>query len=296
MINETIQEGRQDPPIDHGQGKTSTTYDSSNRLTKYTSMSGVSYSLTYSGTNRDASTVTSDGVKITYTYDSAGNVTLSKTQATSGGAYLQSSASYDSTKNFKTSSTDINGSTTQATYSTTKGLVTSTTAANNTVTNQTYYNNDRNYMSYVSGVAAVVNTYNGNGLISRLARKTFLGQAAQWQAYDFEYNDWGQTTSISIRHTNSEDGSGYSSGLKLADYAYADDGGNLEKLTYGNDQYVEYFYDLFDRLVHTVYYDKNDTIQAEYFYVYNAAGQLARQYAVSGGAVTEEYSFSYDSG
>ncbi|MDD7671695.1 MAG: hypothetical protein PT965_02105, partial [Clostridia bacterium] len=85
MINETIQEGRQDPPIDHGQGKTSTTYDSSNRLTKYTSRSGVSYSLTYSGTNRDASTVTSDGVKITYTYDSAGNVTLSKTQATSGG-------------------------------------------------------------------------------------------------------------------------------------------------------------------------------------------------------------------
>ena len=295
MINETIQEGRQDPPIDHGQGKTSTTYDSSNCLTKYTSMSGVSYSLTYSGTNCDASTVTSDGVKITYTYDSAGNVTLSKTQATSGGAYLQSSASYDSTKNFKTSSTDVNGSTTQATYSTTKGLVTSTTAANNTVTNQTYYNNDRNYMSYVSGVAAVVNTYNGNGLISRLARKTFLGQAAQWQAYDFEYNDWGQTTSISIRHTNSEDGSGYSSGLKLADYAYADDGGNLEKLTYGNDQYVEYFYDLFDRLVHTVYYDKNNTVQAEYFYVYNAAGQLARQYAVSGGAVTEEYSFSYDS-
>ncbi|MGM9650727.1 MAG: hypothetical protein ACI3VX_02170, partial [Faecousia sp.] len=279
----------------NGQGKTSTTYDSSNRLTKYTSMSGVSYSLTYSGTNRDASTVTSDGVKITYTYDSAGNVTLSKTQATSGGAYLQSSASYDSTKNFKTSSTDVNGSTTQATYSTTKGLVTSTTAANNTVTNQTYYNNDRNYMSYVSGVAAVVNTYNGNGLISRLARKTFLGQAAQWQAYDFEYNDWGQTTSISIRHTNSEDGSGYSSGLKLADYAYADDGGNLKKLTYGNDQYVEYFYDLFDRLVHTVYYDKNNTVQAEYFYVYNAAGQLARQYAVSGGAVTEEYSFSYDS-
>ena len=70
-------------------------------------------------------------------------------------------------------------------------------------------------------------------------------------------------------------------------------------LHYPNGDYVEYSYDLLDRLISEVYYDSDDVVKAEYRYVYNANGQLARQYAVENNAgietVTESYSFEYDS-
>ena len=280
----------------NSEGKTSTEYDSSERLKKYTTMSGVVYNLTYSGTSRDVQKITSDGVQTTYTYNAAGEVTQTQTKPTSGNLYLQSSAEYSTDKNFKTSATDVNGSVTKASYNAAKGLVTDTTAANNTKTFYVYNaNNDRQTMSYISDVAATHYSYNENGLLSRLARKGFYGTSTLWQAYDFHYNEWGQTFDISVRRTDTADGTGYSDGLTLAQYDYADHGGNLIKMTYGNGQFVTYEYDLFDRLVHTVYYTSSNTVQAEYYYVYNSEGALAKQYAVSGGSVTEEYNFEYDS-
>lgn len=280
----------------NSEGKTSTEYDSSERLTKYTTMSGVSYTLTYSGTSRDVQKITSDGVQTTYTYNAAGEVTQTQTKPTSGSLYLQSSAVYSTDKNFKTSATDVNGSVTQASYNSAKGLVTSTTAANGTKTYYSYNaNNDRQTVNYISGVAAMHFSYNENGLLSLLARKSFSGTTPHWQAYAFSYNAWGQTEEITVQRTDSADGSGYSAALTLASYDYADNGGNLEKMTYPNGQYVTYEYDLFDRLVREVYYTSSNTVQADYRYVYDANGALAKQYAVSGGNIVEEYDFEYDS-
>ena len=59
----------------NSEGQTSSTHDAKDRLTKYTGLDGVSYTLTYSGDSRDPATVTGGGVKATYTYDAAGNVT-----------------------------------------------------------------------------------------------------------------------------------------------------------------------------------------------------------------------------
>ena len=68
---------------------------------------------------------------------------------------------------------------------------------------------------------------------------------------------------------------------------------------YPNGDRVEYEYDLLDRLIEEVYYDSDDNVQADYRYVYNANGQLAKQYAVETNGddeiVTESYVFEYDS-
>ena len=76
LIKEPVQtwsyddEGNLLTASDSENAQTSATYDSSDRLTGYTSMSGVSYSLTYSGTSTTPSSTTVN----TFTYDTAGNL------------------------------------------------------------------------------------------------------------------------------------------------------------------------------------------------------------------------------
>ena len=93
----------------NSEGKTSTEMDSRDRLVGYTAMNGVQYTLSYSGSDRDPSSIVSDGVTTSFNYDAAGNVLQTKTQA--GGVYLESSAVYDTTKNFAIQTTDTNGNT-----------------------------------------------------------------------------------------------------------------------------------------------------------------------------------------
>ena len=47
--------------------------------------------------------------------------------------------------------------------------------------------------------------------------------------------------------------------LTLAEYTYAPNGGNLQKMTYGNGDFVKYAYDLLDRVVEEVYYNSSRT-------------------------------------
>ena len=66
-------------------------------------------------------------------------------------------------------------------------------------------------------------------------------------------------------------------------------------MNYPSGQYVTYGYDRLDRLVQEVYYNSDGSVQAEYQYIYNADGQLAKQQAIRNGAVVESYHFEYDS-
>ena len=47
--------------------------------------------------------------------------------------------------------------------------------------------------------------------------------------------------------------------LTLAEYTYAPNGGNLQKMTYGNGDFVKYTYDLLDRVIEEVYYNSSRT-------------------------------------
>ena len=73
----------------------------------------------------------------------------------------------------------------------------------------------------------------------------------------------------------------------LAKYQYESgvNNGRLQKMTFGNDQTVQYYYDKFDRTT------KEQYNNVTYEYAYDASGQLAKQTSTAG----EEYNYEYDS-
>ena len=72
----------------------------------------------------------------------------------------------------------------------------------------------------------------------------------------------------------------------LAKYQYESgvNNGRLQKMTFGNDQTVQYSYDKFDRTT------KEQYNNVTYEYAYDASGQLAKQTSTAG----EEYNYEYD--
>ena len=77
-----------------------------------------------------------------------------------------------------------------------------------------------------------------------------------------------------------------SSAIMLAKYQYESgvNNGRLQKMTFGNDQTVQYSYDKFDRTT------KEQYNNVTYEYAYDASGQLAKQTSTAG----EEYNYEYD--
>ena len=73
----------------------------------------------------------------------------------------------------------------------------------------------------------------------------------------------------------------------LAKYQYESgvNNGRLQKMTFGNDQTVQYSYDKFDRTT------KEQYNNVTYEYAYDASGQLTKQTSTAG----EEYNYEYDS-
>ena len=92
---------------------------------------------------------------------------------------------------------------------------------------------------------------------------------------------------------SSEEQTGYSSPVTLASYTYEGNvnNGRLATMAYGNGDSVSYTYDAFDRQ-RTAAYNDGTT----YHYDYSGDNDLTRQYVTDGsGAVTEQYSYQYDS-
>ena len=227
-------------------------------------------------------------MKATYTYDAAGNVTATKTQSSSGsGIYQQSTATYDGTMNYVLSQTDVNGAQVKNTYNTNKGLLEKTEDPRNIVTEYEYdANNDRLTSVSRDETASVEYQYDSRGLLSHIVRESLAGSNPLRQSYDFIYNDLGLTTEIRV--------SSDSQGQTLASYVY-DNSKRLSRMNYPNGDYVVYGYDIYDRVITETYYNSSGQQQSQNCYVYSSQGDLAKQYVVKNGAVTEAYSFEYDS-
>ena len=94
-------------------------------------------------------------------------------------------------------------------------------------------------------------------------------------------------TQISVSGADNNAASTPSSAIMLAKYQYESgvNNGRLQKMTFGNDQTVQYSYDKFDRTT------KEQYNNVTYEYAYDASGQLAKQTSTAG----EEYNYEYDS-
>ena len=108
-----------------------------------------------------------------------------------------------------------------------------------------------------------------------------------WQSYHFAYDPFGNMTQISVSGADNTATSTPSSAIMLAKYQYESgvNNGRLQKMTFGNDQTVQYSYDKFDRTT------KEQYNNVTYEYAYDASGQLAKQTSTAG----EEYNYEYDS-
>ena len=89
-------------------------------------------------------------------------------------------------------------------------------------------------------------------------------------------------TQISVSGADNTATSTPSSAIMLAKYQYESgvNNGRLQKMTFGNDQTVQYSYDKFDRTT------KEQYNNVTYEYAYDASGQLAKQTSTAARSIT----------
>ena len=275
-----------------GSAKTASEYfTDSQRLKSYTTPGGAKHTLWYDASNNLQEDTLAGLTNYTY-HNGSGSPTTSMTRKGYSGDYLKSQNVYDSTRRFRTQSTDANGVTTGYAYDTGAARLYRTTAANGTQQDYRYCTgSDRTALTYINGVASIRYTYD-RAQLSDLIRKGYLGSTGFWQHYLLNYDAFGNMTRVQVCASSAEQ-TGYTSPVTLASYSYdgSVNNGRLTTMTYGNGDSVSYTYDAFDRQ-RTAAYNDGTT----YHYDYSSDNDLTRQYATDGdGKVTEQYSYQYDS-
>ena len=282
-----------------GNAKTSSEFFAdSQRLKSYTTPSGAKHTLGYDASNNLQSDELAGLTNYTY-HNTSGSVTLNMTRKGYSGDYLKSANTYDSTRRFRTQSTDANGVTTEYGYDSATAHLLRTTAANGTQQEYRYYaGSDRTAFTYIGGTASIDYVYD-RAQLTDLIRKAFP-QAADasgnnvnpfWQHYLLGYDTFGNMTSVRVCASSAER-AGYTTPIDLATYEYEGNvyNGRLATMTYGNGDSVSYTYDAFDRQ-RTAAYNDGTT----YHYDYSSDNALTRQYATDSSGITEQYSYQYDS-
>ena len=263
----------------------------SQRLKSYTTPSGAKHTLGYDASNNLQSDELAGLTNYTY-HNTSGSVTLNMTRKGYSGDYLKSANTYDSTRRFRTQSTDANGVTTEYGYDSATAHLLRTTAANGTQQEYRYYaGSDRTAFTYIGGTASIDYVYD-RAQLTDLIRKAYLGTTGYWQHYLLGYDTFGNMTRVQVCASSAER-EGYTTPIDLATYEYEGNvyNGRLAKMAYGNGDSVSYTYDAFDRQ-RTAAYNDGTT----YHYDYSSDNALTRQYATgSDGKITEQYSYQYDS-
>ena len=229
---------------------------------------------------------------------------LKNVKVSAGGALAPPAFyfSIDSTRRFRTQSTDANGVTTEYGYDSATAHLLRTTAANGTQQEYRYYaGSDRTAFTYIGGTASIDYVYD-RAQLTDLIRKAYLGTTGYWQHYLLGYDAFGNMTRVQVCASSAER-EGYTTPIDLATYEYEGNvyNGRLAKMAYGNGDSVSYTYDAFDRQRTAAYNDVDRTTHerknvATYHYDYSSDNALTRQYATgSDGKITEQYSYQYDS-
>ena len=272
----------------------------SQRLKSYTTPSGAKHTLGYDASNNLQSDELAGLTNYTY-HNTSGSVTLNMTRKGYSGDYLKSANTYDSTRRFRTQSTDANGVTTEYGYDSATAHLLRTTAANGTQQEYRYYaGSDRTAFTYIGGTASIDYVYD-RAHLTDLIRKAYLGTTGYWQHYLLGYDTFGNMTSVRVCASSAER-EGYTTPIDLATYEYEGNvnNGRLAKMAYGNGDSVSYTYDAFDRQRTAAYNDVDRTTHerknvATYHYDYSSDNALTRQYATDSSGITEQYSYQYDS-
>ena len=198
---------------------------------------------------------------------------------------LMSSASYELTEGSKIfgkciSQTNTDGVTTNYVYNTENGLLKYSECEYQGL----FYTYDA--MHRVSGVYPLLyyGTFFDQQNNAEQAKYTYDTQGRVQSiktgttTYTYEYDDFGNTTSISVGDD------------LLVSYLYTPSNGKLKSMTYANGTVVTYFYDTLDRMSKVCYTVGTDSVQ-EYVYTYTVDGAIKSVESTMGG---RGYEYTYD--
>ena len=194
----------------------------------------------------------------TYTEDDFGNI-LAETN-TLGDLHQTTTYTYSDDGNYLTSMTDADGNTVQYHYNSNTGLLEYLIDANNVRTDYSYNAMRELQMvnldpSNIAGSTAMAANYT-------YTQGRLTGLTYGMYSYQFAYDIWGNVLSVTMN------------GRPLVTYDYGDTAykGQVQTLTYGNNQAVYYTYNVLGQVIGVGY-----TNQPERFtYVYDTDGSLSR--------------------
>lgn len=194
----------------------------------------------------------------TYTEDDFGNI-LTETN-TQGDLHQTTTYTYSDDGNYLTAMTDADGNTVQYHYNTDTGLLEYLIDANNVRTDYSYNAMRELQMvnldpSNIAGSTAMAANYT-------YTQGRLTGLTYGMYSYQFAYDIWGNVVSVIMN------------GRPLVTYDYGDTAykGQVQTLTYGNNQSVYYTYNALGQVSNVGY-----TNQAERFtYLYDTDGSLSR--------------------
>ncbi|MBE6990005.1 MAG: hypothetical protein E7426_04585, partial [Ruminococcaceae bacterium] len=232
-----------------------------NNLTGVSLPTGATESYTYDSYHNVKTAVDANGVTTTFTYDTYGNNTRVKSVGNGTSSSVSASAAYSSNGNQLASVTDAQGNTITYSYNAQTGALSSFTAPGQSAVSYTY---DSLYRTTgaTQGSSSASYTYTED-LLTALT-------APSGTAYTLAYTSFDLLSSVKIGTRS------------LAAYTYTSHNHYLNKLTYGNGDYVQYTYDSFGRPVKEVWED-GDTVSC----VYGSDGALGRRTDSRSGITTQ---------
>ena len=136
------------------------------------------------------------------------------------------------------------------------------------------------------------------GFLKGLVRKTYFapsgtsGRTAIWQKYEITRDGFGNPTIIRVH--GSTDGQNWTESRRLATYTYQNNNGLLSQMKYGNNDYINYTYEIFDRVTKQTYNDGGEyeyvsgTVIKIKIYSYDTGGNLT---SVNDGSTTHTYTY-----
>ena len=270
-----------------GTKEETSTYDNGNLTQVETGGSGT-FDYTYNN-KHNMTEATNGTIKEKYTYDTMGNLvtsTLEAAEESSGSsAQIKGGRTYTEDGNRVLTSKAENGCHSSYEYNSALsqmlGAATKVTNAKSVSVRTNYLDDGRTASSWISSHVGIFREYDDKNQLTRLRRAGYNVSGEDPtpynQYYNFAYDAFGNTTSITV---------GNSSTYNLGSYTYAPKNGLLTGMTYGNGAAVSCSYDDYGRKIQTTA-SSGDS----YIYAYTGDGQLYEMKDVSGSLL---YRYTYD--
>ena len=207
-------------------------------------------------------------VQDVYAYDSYGNMTAHRRQHTTPTEAVHTSKAYTSNGDRLASETDSRGNTTTYDYNP-SGTVEHVTASNGQIVYYAYDAANRiSAVAAASGGKTYRNDYGyTNDRLTQVTHSTITDNGADVR-YKFDYDALGKPTTVKVGVVNNQE-------TLLSENVYDSDRfQKLRRVNYGNNQYAQYQYDEFGRMIDSRFND--DNTGPHFQYSYDASGKVGK--------------------